>query len=107
MRKANSKKYIVIHKKNVHGGFFPAVLAGHEALRQLKPISNAINIAKDLGIADPINNFLDSNVVGRTIKNVGSFLKNTLGYGKRKKVIRRIPRRIRGSKTRKIYRRKK
>jgi len=92
MSKTHKKGYIVVRRKNVHGGFLPtALITGHEALKQIKPISNAINVAKELGIADPINNFLESNTVGRAIKSVGSFLKNTLGYGskRRKKPVRR------------------
>ena len=84
------KGYKIVRHRNVHGGFLPAaVLAAHGTLRQIKPITNGIKIAQQLGIAEPINNFLEKTSVGRALKSIGKFAQSALGYGRRRRVGRK------------------
>lgn len=91
-------------KRRYHrrGGFNP--LVAHGILQQVKPFSNGEKIADALGVTPAISRFLDkSGFVGKALRGVASFAKNTLGYGRqrrhrRKSVIggkRRRHRRIR------------
>lgn len=77
------------HYRKHRGGFLPAipasVLAVHSVLQRLKPITNGEKLANDLGLTGVINSGLDKlGIFGKAFRGIGSFAKNTLGYGCRR-----------------------
>lgn len=83
--------------RRMHGGAFsPGMLMqAHNTLKEFKPLTNLVKLGDALGVSAPISKFMDKTSVGRAVKKGFNFLRSTLGYGIRRRVVRHPMARIR------------